>query len=86
MIFAETLMAWGPGSIDPKSAARARHVRITTSKASNPEFSTDVLDSGFGESAVLLATIGDKKTAEAKKEWVEYLFCKFIIYRAKSSH
>ena len=74
VVFAETLVAWGFEWIDVESAARARHARITTSKATNPTFSTDALDSGFGESAVLIATIGDKTTAKAKKSWVEYLF------------
>ncbi|KAJ6145326.1 Cloroperoxidase [Penicillium chermesinum] len=73
VVFAETLMAWG-SEINVKSAAQARHARISTSKATNPSFSTDLLDSGYGESAVLIATIGDANTATANKAWAEYLF------------
>ncbi|KAK2033757.1 Cloroperoxidase [Colletotrichum zoysiae] len=65
------------GKIDYKTMASARSKRVATAKATNPEFglTTSQATIAFGESAVILGTIGQSFSAPAAPlEWLRVVF------------
>ncbi|KAI1474346.1 hypothetical protein K445DRAFT_323386 [Daldinia sp. EC12] len=75
-VFNQTVSYWTGDVVTMQMAANARLARLMTSNLTNPEYSLSDLGSGFsiGESVVYLLVLGNKDTAEAPKNYLEYWF------------